>query len=245
MKYFIVILQFLTRIPININIQVTREDFQKGVIFFPVTGLIIGAFDAAVYYSSGLIFSGSSPVFLVVAAHAAITGGIHMDGLSDTADGIFSGRTKDRILEIMKDSRVGTFGALALIFLVLGKFTALSSVNKGQIISSLILAPVVARTLMTFMMYKRKYARDKEGMGDLFIGVLDRRNFLGAVIIGTVLVLIIGREKGLLVLGCCLIFTLLFRRYIEKQIGGITGDILGATVELDELLVYLIYAAMV
>ena len=233
----------MTRIPININLRVERENFQKGVAFFPLVGLIIGAFEGGIFYLSSKLFSFNISIFLTLLSHVVITGAIHIDGLSDTIDGIFSGRNKERILEIMKDSRVGTFGALGIILLIVGKIITLSSINSIEIYKAIIIAPIIARTLITFLMYKRKYAREKEGMGDLFIGVLEKKNFIIALLTGIALISIIGRIKGVVLLIICFFFTILFRNYIEKRIGGVTGDILGASVELNELLVFLIYSS--
>ncbi|MDD7794989.1 adenosylcobinamide-GDP ribazoletransferase [Clostridium sp. 'White wine YQ'] len=243
MKNFILILQFMTRIPININLKVERENFQKGVAFFPLVGLIVGAFEASIFYISSRIVPFNTSIFVTVISHVVITGAIHIDGLGDTIDGIFSGRSKEKILEIMKDSRVGTFGALGIIFLIAGKIITLSSINSIEIYKGIILAPIISRTLITLLMYKRKYAREKEGMGDLFIGVLEKKNFIIALLTGIMLISIIGRIQGVVLLSICFFFTILFRNYIEKRIGGITGDILGASVELNELLVFLIYSS--
>ncbi|MBL4930241.1 adenosylcobinamide-GDP ribazoletransferase [Clostridium paridis] len=242
MKNFILILQFMTRIPININLKVERENFQKGVAFFPLVGLIVGIFEAAIFYIGSRVFPFNISIFITVISHVVITGAIHIDGLGDTIDGIFSGRSKEKILEIMKDSRVGTFGALGIIFLIVGKIITLSSINHIEVYKGIILAPIISRTLITLLMYKRKYAREKEGMGDLFIGVLEKKNFVIALLTGITLISIIGRIKGVILLIICFFFTILFRNYIEKRIGGVTGDILGASVELNELLVFLIYS---
>ncbi|WP_238882207.1 adenosylcobinamide-GDP ribazoletransferase [Clostridium sp. YIM B02551] len=242
MKNFILILQFMTRIPININLKVERENFQKGVAFFPLVGLIVGVLEAAIFYIGSRVFPFNISIFITVISHVVITGAIHIDGLGDTIDGIFSGRSKEKILEIMKDSRVGTFGALGIIFLIVGKISTLSSINPIEVYKGIILAPIISRTLITLLMYKRKYAREKEGMGDLFIGVLEKKNFVIALLTGITLISIIGRKKGVILLIICFFFTILFRNYIEKRIGGVTGDILGASVELNELLVFLIYS---
>lgn len=240
MKNFILILQFMTRIPININLKVERENFQKGVAYLPLVGLIIGGIEALVYYLSLRIFSPNIATLFVIIAHLVVTGAIHLDGFGDTIDGLFSGRSKERILEIMKDSRVGTFGALGLIVLILGKFLAIKEMQQNEVIRGIIIAPVIGRTLMTLLMYKRKYARDKEGLGDLFIGVLERKNFIIALVLGVVITLAIGREKGIILILIMAIITLLFRNYVESKIDGVTGDILGASVELNELLIYIL-----
>lgn len=240
MKTFILALQFMTRIPIDINLDVKREDFKKTVKFFPIIGLIIGLFEASIYLVCFRIFSESMAAFFTVLSHLFITGGIHIDGLSDTVDGIFSGRSKDRILEIMKDSRVGTFGSLAIVFLILGKIISISDIPHHLRITTIVLAPIISRTMNIFLMYNRKYARQQEGMGDMFIGVIDKTEFNIALFLGIIISIIIGRLNGVILFVLCFIFTLCFRNYIENKIQGLTGDILGASDELNELLIYII-----
>lgn len=241
MKTFILAVQFMTRIPININLDVKREDFKDTVKFFPIIGLIVGCFEAFVYYICSKILSNNLASFITILSHIVITGGIHIDGLSDTIDGIFSGRSKQKILEIMKDSRVGTFGALAIIFLVVGKIIMLIDMPEDSIIIAIILAPVISRTMNIFLMYNRKYAREEEGMGDLFIGVLDKKNYIICLISCIIIIIAIGGLYSIIIFTISFIFTKLFRSYIEKKIEGLTGDILGASSELNEFLIYLLF----
>ncbi|GKU26751.1 adenosylcobinamide-GDP ribazoletransferase [Clostridium folliculivorans] len=244
MKKFILIIQFMTRIPINLSLEVKREDFADAVRYFPLVGLIIGAIDLFVYIITSKVFHGMLPAVFAMISHIIVTGGLHLDGLSDTADGIFSGRSKDKILEIMKDSRVGTFGVLALIALMLLKFAAIQELSKVNIYSVLLISPVISRTLATLLMYKRRYARQKEGLGDLFIGKISTLTFSIALALGLIITLAVGRTYGLIVIIVGYIFTILFRLYIEKRLDGITGDILGASVELNEVLVLIVFCLL-
>lgn len=240
MKSFILGLQFMTRIPIPITIEVHREDFQKIVKFFPVIGLIIGLFEAFIYYILNRFSTHMLASFTVVVAHIIITGAMHIDGLGDTADGIFSARSREKMLEIMKDSRLGTFGALAIVVVVIGKIIMLNEMPQNNTIIVVILAPVIARTMNIFLMYNQKYARATEGMGDLFIGVLKKENAIIALILGGLLTIVLGQFYGIKMFITSLIFTIVFRNYIEARIGGITGDILGASDELNEFLIYFV-----
>lgn len=242
MKTFILAIQFMTRIPININLDIKREDFQKTVKFFPIIGLIVGGFEIFIYYICSKVMSNNLASFMTILSHIVITGGIHMDGLSDTADGIFSGRSKQKILEIMKDSRVGTFGALAIIFLVVGKIIILTDMPELNIFTAIILAPIISRTMNIFLMYNRKYARQEESMGDLFIGVLEKKNYIICLVLSIIITITIGKLYGIIVFLISFIFTIIFRNYIEKKIDGLTGDILGASDELNEFLIYLLFS---
>jgi adenosylcobinamide-GDP ribazoletransferase len=231
-------LQFMTRIPIPINIDIQREDFQKIVKFFPIIGLVIGLIEAFIYYILTHISTHMIASFMTIVSHIAITGAMHIDGLGDTADGIFSGRSREKMLEIMKDSRLGTFGALAIIVVVVGKILMLMEIPQNSVITVIILAPVVSRTMNIFLMYHRKYARATEGMGDLFIGVLKKENAIIAVILGCLITIAVGQLQGVKMLIIGFTFTIFFRSYIEAKIGGITGDILGASDELNEFIIY-------
>lgn len=238
-KDFILAFQFMTRIPIPISIDIDRSDFKNTVKFFPIVGLAIGIFEFTVYFIFLNTISYMFAAFATVMSHIFITGGIHIDGLSDTVDGIFSGRDRQRILEIMKDSRIGTFGCIAIVILIVGKTILLSQFEMKAVIA-IILAPVISRTMNIFLMYKRKYARSSEGMGDMFIGVLDFKNYILALILGILISISIGKATGIMLISISCIFTFIFRKYIENKIDGITGDILGASDELNEFLIYLI-----
>jgi adenosylcobinamide-GDP ribazoletransferase len=243
MKNFILILQFMTRIPININLEVKREDFGKSVVYFPLVGFIVGLFDLLVFYISSRLFPPMISSVFVVLSHIVITGGLHLDGLGDTVDGIYSGRDKERILEIMKDSRTGTFGVLALIIILLFRFAILVSLRGESLYRAVVIAPIIARTLMSLLMYKRPYAREKQGLGDLFIGQITRKTLIITLILGTIFTIIMGSYRGIIAMVVAVIFVLGFRSYVEKRIGGITGDILGASVEISEIIVLLCFIA--
>lgn len=192
MKNLILIIQFMTRIPININLEVKREDFAKGVMFFPVVGLIIGLFDLAVLYISNKIFPPMISSVFVLISHICITGGLHLDGLGDTVDGIYSGRSKEKILEIMKDSRSGTFGVIVLVVILLLRFTSVLSLSGEEIYRAVVISPIIARTVVTLLMYKRKYARENQGLGDLFIGQISRKTLILVFLIGIIPTILIG-----------------------------------------------------
>lgn len=249
MKRFLIILQFMTRIPINKSFNVTREDYAKGTKYFPLVGLIVGGITALTIYLCSHIFSLMISSLIGLVVSILITGGIHLDGFSDTCDGIFSGRNKEKILEIMKDSRLGTFGGIGLILLILSRFMVyfeilsnIESMVEG--LSIILLAPVISRGIVMFFTYKRKYAREKEGLGDLFIG----KTSLWDILINQIVVLFIAcmvDYRFLVVYLIVLGIMVLIRNYIEKIIGGVTGDILGFSIEFSEILFMILTLGMV
>lgn len=107
----------MTRIPVNVDLgEVKDEDMHKGFLYYPVVGLILGLCDMAVFLLVSLILPEVFGILFAMLANLCLTGAFHLDGLSDTADGIYSARTRERMLEIMKDSRIGTNGAVAMCF---------------------------------------------------------------------------------------------------------------------------------
>lgn len=237
MKNFILMIQFLTRIPIPIELDVKEEDFLEGIIYFPLIGLIIGMFIAAFYfigYELGGIFLGS---IMAVVSEVFITGGLHLDGLGDTFDGIYSNRSKEKILEIMKDSRLGTNGALAIFLTLILKFGFLYSINGKMIYPVLLLMPVYSKLCVVYGARFSHYAR-KSGMGNLLIGKVNNKHLTIGIFITFILSFIHIWSLPFILIGY--IFTIYYIKHITKKIGGMTGDTLGALCELSEM-VYLFY----
>lgn len=232
MKRLILLIQFLTRIPININLDVTREDLSKAVIYFPIVGYIVGGILSLTYLGLNDSIDQLILVFLIVMIQVIVTGGLHIDGLSDTFDGIYSGRKKLEILEIMKDPNVGTFGVLSIFFTLILKFLLLYKLTN-QVFWVLLLMPVFSRFCVILASYKGNYAR-KKGLGNLFIEQVSKKQ----LIIGLAFTIIPIYYIQSIYLGLFfnILFTLWFVKQVSKKIDGITGDTLGAIVELNEVL---------
>lgn len=242
MQLFILTLRFLTRIPVPFNNDtiLSNEEFAKGIIYYPIIGLIVGIINFLVFMFFSL--SGSILVASVFAVLSGIivTGGFHIDGLADTCDGLYSSRKKERILEIMRDSRVGTNGAIAIVFDILIRVSVIYSIGFDKGIFAIILAPVAGK-MATPLLFNSKYARNGEGLGNIYLREkYDFRSvltmFLGMVIIGVLLL-----KYSVLPIIICMIFAVLFRKHCEKIIGGMTGDTLGAGSELTEIVFMLVY----
>ncbi len=241
MKRFILMLQFLTRIPININLEVEEKDFFQGIIYFPLVGLLIGMFVVVSYYLGVRISGKLLGAVLAVVAEVFITGGLHLDGLADTFDGIYSNRPKERILEIMKDSRLGTNGALALFILLLLKAVLISDLPFPQVYPILLLMPAFSRLNVVFASRLGEPAR-KQGMGNLFIGRVNTKQFIAALFITTAASLIYPLAIPVILM--LIIFTFWYVKHVSYKIDGITGDILGALCELSEL-VFLVFLTVI
>src|SRR6201988_4400253 len=165
-RRFLIAVQFLTRLPVPRSLNSSATDIGKAAAFFPLVGVIVGGGAALVFVGLQKILPLPASVLGAVIFAAVMTNGFHEDGLADSFDGFGGGWTKDRTLEIMRDSRIGTYGTLALIFLVLGKLTFLSALPPGQIWRWLIVAHTAARwttlPLCTWLPYARA-----EGQGKL------------------------------------------------------------------------------
>jgi len=237
-RQFLAMLQFLTRIPVNERWcdGVDLKEYSRGIVCFPLVGLVMGLLTALVWWTVMPHVGALVAAIAVVIAHIMLTGGLHLDGLADSCDGLFSVRSRERILEIMRDSRIGTNGALALIVAVVLR-TALiyqMSADGLPVLALLIVTPVVGRGMMAVMMYRQVYARES-GMGNLFIGKISEGRFGVTLLLMAALVLFIGGLSSLFALLVTLLFVFGFRGFVASRIGGQTGDTLGAACELSEL----------
>lgn len=244
---FLVLLQFMTRIPVPFKVEYSQEKLGKSIKFFPVAGLIIGlilfltaSFLIKVigredYYGRQVV------AVLVIAAEICIVGIIHLDGLADTSDALFSYASREKMLEIMKDPRVGTNGVIALIMYFLAKFVLIVQV-AGLDLRYLILYPVIARLSTPVNAGLGKYAR-KSGMSGGIIELNTKKDAAISVAVTSVLSFAILQAKGILIMSAAVLFILYFMRIAEKKIGGITGDTMGASLELVSLIV-LLFAAV-
>ena len=191
MKRFISILQFMTRIPINIDTGFD-EEFHKTITYFPLVGLVLGVLIYIIGLVSGIFFDSFITSIIVTLALVILTGGLHIDGLGDTFDAIYSYRDKERMLEIMKDSRLGTNSLLAIMFLILLKIGFIYSIINNSLLWTVIFMPVVARLGVIVMMYKTVTPREN-GMGNLFIGKASTSMFTIAILY--TIILMIGISK--------------------------------------------------
>ncbi|EFV8807184.1 cobalamin 5'-phosphate synthase [Shigella flexneri K-1770] len=178
-KLFWAMLSFITRLPVprRWSQGLDFEHYSRGIITFPLIGLLLGAISGLVFMVLQAWCGAPLAALFSVLVLALMTGEFHLDGLADTCDGVFSARSRDRMLEIMRDSRLGTHGGLALIFVVLAKILVLSELAlRGEpILASLAAACAVSRGTAALLMYRHRYARE-EGLGNVFIGATNLRH---------------------------------------------------------------------
>jgi adenosylcobinamide-GDP ribazoletransferase len=237
-RRFLIALQFLTRLPVPRALKSSETDIGKAAAFFPLVGVIVGGGAALVFVVLHRVLPLPASVFFAIVFGAFITNGFHEDGLADSFDGFGGGWTKDRVLEIMRDSRIGTYGTLALILVILGKFNFLSVLPQGQIWRWLIVGHTASRWTILPLCAYLPYAR-AEGQGKLVakqVGVLEI--ITGSVTLLLVLI-VLPWQTALVALLATSLVTLLSGLYFRSRIQGITGDCLGATNQLTEVVLYL------
>lgn len=252
MKRFIGILQFLTRIPIRVNIGFD-EEFHKTMYYFPLVGFVLGILYFIIGLVSSFLFDSYITSVNILISTVILTGGLHLDGVGDTFDGIYSYRDKEKILEIMKDSRLGTNAMLSVLFLMLMKLGLIYSIVQSGQLYNLIFMPVFARMAIVIACYKSVTPR-KNGMGNVFIGKPSLKMILTGIVYTVILIIIMGITlfnlnsldliKVIAFIPIMIILSRCFVRYIYSKIDGITGDILGCISELMEVM-YLIYIYLI
>ena len=251
MKEFLIGLQFLTRISIETQTEWTEENFGRSVKYFPLIGAIVGIISAALIGGFYFATNGKLPILtgtLAFTLPIILTGGIHCDGFMDSVDGLFSGREREKILEIMKDSRVGAFGAVSLILLAALEVSALVELIQISIcaaLSAIFSAPIISRLMMVITIGKFPYARP-QGMGKAFAKYTTRQTLIFAFVTAILILMpLIFDVKIFLTAMFALIISLTATIYVGnfavKKIGGVTGDIYGAVSTLIELLVPIIF----
>lgn len=235
-------IRFLTALPVPRLPPADETVLARSVAAFPFVGMMIGACGVGAGVLAGWLFGEPLRVIVVVITWMTVTGGLHLDGLADSADALFSWRSRGRKLEIMRDSRIGTMGALALVSAILLKVGALYSLGPAWWIGALI-APVWGRWSEVYGIFFFPPAREG-GLGRSFHDHTRRRDFwiatAVAVLIGGVLLPPWGAAVGLSVLTAAH----LLARWMTRSLGGLTGDTYGALSEAAEVLVLLSLAAL-
>jgi adenosylcobinamide-GDP ribazoletransferase len=234
-KPLLAAIQFLTIIPFPKSFVSGEKDLEKSVTFFPIVGLLIGLIIAAIDYVIGFILPPYPASAITVIALTGISGGLHMDGLADTADGFFSARPRDKILAIMRDSRTGVMGVIAVVFLILLKFSLLISLALPYRFGIIMLMPLAGRCSLVIMMTALPYVRSEGGLATVFGGGKTSVNVLWVSAFLVVAGWISLNGIGLAACFFSLIGAVLFSLYCFRKIGGYTGDTLGALCEITEI----------
>lgn len=235
MLSFFSALSFLTIIPTP---KQSAWDDARKIMYFPLAGLTIGLLlYGADRLLSGFAYREIRAAFDVLFL-AILSGGLHLDGLADSADGLFSHRSREKSLEIMKDPRIGVMGALAVVFCVLLKFAGILGIENNRCWIWFLAAPALARATQTLGLVFLDNARGKEALGASLFQKGQYR-LLSFCIVPIGIPFFASVETGLLSLGVFAISTIALFSYFQSRLGGMTGDTFGATTEIVETALFL------
>ena len=235
---FLIALQFLTRIPVRISEQHNDQDIGNSLLYYPLVGLIIGL----VLYVFGLILNETPPLVtaaLLLTIWVSFTGGLHLDGLADSADAWIGGiGNKEKTLLIMKDPNCGPAGVVAIFLILLIKFSALHALSSTSNWSVLLFILLLSRTVLPLLLLTTVYVR-ADGLGTTLSQYQPRRMSKLVIASTVVLVILLGGSDSILLLIATMITFLLLRFLMLRRIGGTTGDTAGALVEICETVLLL------
>ncbi|MGH9307958.1 MAG: adenosylcobinamide-GDP ribazoletransferase [Vicinamibacterales bacterium] len=238
MKGLIVATAFLTRVPLPLIAGAV--DVGRAARWFPLIGGAIGGAGALVAWGAREVI-GLPPLLsatLLVGLGAWVTGAIHLDGLADTADGFGGGRSRDDVLRIMRDPAIGSFGATALVLVITTKVTALAVLlERGAAIPFLVAAPAISRWTIAALAAWLPYARAEGGLGQAVTRGQNTMGFLIATAIMTLIASAALRVDAIVAWTLAVLTMALLARAARHRIGGVTGDVFGASVELTETVV--------
>jgi adenosylcobinamide-GDP ribazoletransferase len=249
LRNFITALQFLTVFTVKKDHEVRENDLARSMTFFPFVGLFIGL--VLVWADRALLWvfpDAIGNIFLLLLS-MVITRALHIDGLADSLDGIMGGKDPESRLAIMRDSRIGTAGVLGIVFILLIKYVCLNNLFDDYKAAALLTAPAFGRWSQMLMMFQADYGRE-DGLGKAFVGHVRLGGLIaasaGSLGISAYVIVHDNRTAVLAVAIPLLIalFTVLWRWYVVRRVGGVTGDAVGAASEMNEALTLLLFVAL-
>jgi len=244
LRLFFTALQFFTRLPIPGWVGFDPAWLNQASRYFPLVGLVVAAITGATYAAASLLLPAPVAVILSTAAGIYATGAFHEDGFADMCDGFGGGMTPERVLEIMKDSRIGAYGAIGTICLLALKLTTLSMLPPLAAIGALFVAHPLSRLMATSLIWRLDYAR-AEGKAKPLAQKMSGAEFLLAAVTAILPALAVVALQWLtwaaLIagVGLAVIATIWLARKFVRHIGGYTGDCLGAVQQVSEVMFYL------
>jgi adenosylcobinamide-GDP ribazoletransferase len=242
-RLFFIALQFFTRLPIPRWVGFEPHWLHHASRYFPLVGLVVGAIAALVYWAAALVLPPFVAALLSTAATIYLTGAFHEDGFADTCDGLGGGMTRDRALEIMKDSRIGAYGAIGILLLLAVKCAALAALSPAAVLAALCVAHPLSRLMAASLIWRMDYAR-AEGKAKPMAQQMTGGEFAiaAACCVPPLLPALYfgaldwaGMAAGLAAMAAV---TLWFARKLRHRLGGYTGDCLGAVQQLTEAAFY-------
>lgn len=230
--------QFMTRLPMG-WLRYRGDLLRRAAVYFPLVGMALGAAAAGVHALLIAHLNRWIAALLVVLFLTLLTGAMHEDGLADVADGFGGGWTRERTLEIMKDSRVGSYGALALLFSVAARILLLASLPAAQFAVWMIAAETLSRWTVLPLGATLPSARREASLGASIAGQIPLLAVLAGTILALVPVISLLRTGAWLPCVAALLVTAGSGLYYHQRLGGVTGDCFGATIQLTAIAIYL------
>lgn len=244
LNLFYIALGFLSRIPLPSQINYSQKNLNQASRYFSLVGWLIGGVCALTFFLGELVFPKNIAILLSMMISLLLTGCFHEDGLADTCDGLGGGWEQKQKLAIMKDSRLGTYGAAGLWFTLMLKYSLLNALSSTDIIIMLLVAHPLSRSVSTMMIYLLPYVSDDNtAKVKPLAESLQKQDLLINLLLGCGGLLLVFSQALWLVM-ILITFVMLFRLFLLKQINGFTGDTLGASQQIAELLIYLTVIAL-
>jgi adenosylcobinamide-GDP ribazoletransferase len=243
LRLLLTAVQYFTRIPVPAWIGHGTTQLAHAARYFPLVGVCVGALGAGALWVGSLIFPLLLAVIISTALTICLTGAFHEDGLADTVDGLGGAFTRERALEIMKDSRIGTYGALALLFAVLLKVAALSSLPVREAALAVIAGHGLSRACAVIIMQQLPYVRQDESSRAKPVAEGIRSVDVAIAILCGCAPLVFIEPPPVIAVGSTIVALLLLRRWFSRRLGGYTGDTLGAAQQICEVVFYLAIVA--
>jgi adenosylcobinamide-GDP ribazoletransferase len=233
LRPFALALTFLTRVPLTVR-GIKDQDFGAAVAWFPAVGLLLGIVLAATAHVARGHLSAELLALALVTLLVALTGGLHLDGVADVFDGLAGGRgSRERTLEIMRDSRIGAFGAAAVVLALLAKVFAILELERCGTSWAIVAFPLAARWAVCPLVVCFPYARE-QGLGKPFKGHVRPAHLVFATSL-TAAALVLAAPDALGPTLAALATSLVLAWWMQRRIGGLTGDVYGCAIELGEL----------
>ena len=237
MEELLVAFQFLTRLPIK-NIPYDTGSLSRSAKFFPVVGLVIGVGASLLQRILTPHLNRPLVALIVLTFLVLITGVLHEDALADTADAFGGGWNREQILTILRDSRIGSFGAVAIVLSVLARFLLLSTIPANRFTALVVSAHVLCRWTTLPLSYFLPPARASDGQGARIAQKISSASlFIGTLLTFAVVFYLLRRDFWIPVFAT-IVITALSGLYYFRRIGGVTGDCFGATNQLPEIEIY-------
>ncbi len=229
---------FMTRLPVPLHVNGGPDALSSSAVFFPLVGLLVSAVPIILNHVLSRFLSRDVLVVIVLVFLVAITGGLHEDALADAADGFGGGWGRDQILKIMRDSRVGSFGVLAIALALLARFVFLTNIPPQRFDSYLVAGQVTCRWTALPLAFFLPPAREQSGQGARVAGKITTLSLAAGTVMTAVIVGVALGVKALWVGLAAVVITGASGAYYRHRIGGVAGDCLGATNQITEVAIY-------